>query len=393
MEKKKDLEFIFEQKNLSIRGDTLYKIASGNYLVKLNTRVIDLAHDLDLVKTAHSVGVVDDEGKIAGIVVRRELFDVLGKPYGQDILKHKTIKKVMREVPVFEAERNILAVAEEIKVDLEKHDVEYYLISTGNKQFAGIFSNIDMMMVLSAMTQSDINLSRNLQKSIVKDESRIAGEGFTIATATRMAKGIGGDYYAVRNYTDNRWLLSLCDVSGKGIPASLITTSISGMHHMADFSRGVPDFLAGMNEYIYRYFETQKFVTGVFADFNPDAGKISLFDMGHSLIYLCRNEKLYRLKTKGNNLPIGVSPEIRVEEDVLNLEKGDLLVLITDGIIEQINSEGEEFGDKRFSRIMKDYRNEDVLKIKDVLFSELLEFRGAQPQHDDMTILLLDYKG
>ncbi|MGA2141696.1 MAG: hypothetical protein ABSG94_04660, partial [Brevinematales bacterium] len=82
-------------------GESIIKIASSMYYVHEKSPVIDLANDLDKMKHIHSVGVVNDKMKVLGILVRRELFDLLGKPYGQDILKHKTVGSLMRPTTYF----------------------------------------------------------------------------------------------------------------------------------------------------------------------------------------------------------------------------------------------------------------------------------------------------
>jgi serine phosphatase RsbU (regulator of sigma subunit) len=137
----------------------------------------------------------------------------------------------------------------------------------------------------------------------------------------------------------------------------------------------------------------QKFVTGVFVDIDQSTGELTLFDMGHSYIYLIKKEKFYKLKTTSSNLPLGVSADPEITGDKLKLDAGDFLILITDGIIEQVNSSGVEFGEKRFSDLIKKQISAGIQAIADKLFTELFNYRGSQPQHDDITITILEYSG
>jgi sigma-B regulation protein RsbU (phosphoserine phosphatase) len=129
---------------------------------------------------------------------------------------------------------------------------------------------------------------------------------------------------------------------GRG--ASLVTTSISGMYSIYDFSKGVTGFISSLNDYIASSFDSQKFVTGIFVEFDENTAELNFYDMGHSYIYIYRHSRLFRLKTNSSNLPLGVGPELDPACDTMTLEQGDLLILITDGIAEQVNPAGEEYG-------------------------------------------------
>ncbi len=369
--------------------ETIGKIVSSLYFVYDDEKVTDLAQDLDKNKEIQALGVIDRQGQIKGIIVRNELFSLLGKPYGYDIVRHKTISKFIKTAVMFSYENSILTVAEEMKQALNSKDTEYYILFREGKKYAGVFSSIDMMIYLSFMTQRDIQLARTLQQKIVKEDYFIKNEYFQFCGASRMAKDIGGDYYHMINYDEGKWLITICDVCGKGVAASLVSTSISGMLSVYNFKNGFDAFISKFNQYILNTFE---FVTAVFIDFNKKDGSLKLYDMGHSYIYLFKTGKLYRLKSGSDNLPLGVRAEISPRADSLKLSKGDMLIMITDGIIEEINESGEEFGEKRLYQIIKNYQSTDITKIKEILLQTVSSYRGHLPQHDDLTILLLNYK-
>lgn len=363
------------------------------FYVHEKSPVIDLANDMDKMKHIHSVGVVNDKMKVLGILVRRELFDLLGKPYGQDILKHKAVGSLMRPTTSFNYERNIFSVAGELENYLSNRKIEYFLLTRDNNEFAGIFASIDMMIYLSTITQNDINLARSLQANIVKDNTLVTRDTFSITGASKMAKEVGGDFYNIKNYKPGDWLISICDVSGKGVSASLVTTSVSGMFHTFNFNENVTYLIQKINDYIYNSFEMQKFVTGVFIDFRENTGEIVLYDMGHSYIYLLSNDRVSRLRTTNSNRPLGIENSIDPKGSMLRLSKGDILICITDGIIEQVNSKGIEFGERRFASLIRENKHSGIAAIKDRLLEAVYQYRGTQPQHDDMTVIMIEYNG
>lgn len=207
-----------------------------------------------------------------------------------------------------------------------------------------------------------------------------------------MAKGVGGDFYYINNYEDCRWMICVCDVSGKGISASLLTTCISGITSIYDFKKGLQDYIIKLNDYIFNSFEAERFVTGIFIDFNEETGDLKVLDMGHSYIYIEKKEQLFRLKTKGENVPIGITRPVIPVESRVKLKKGERLFLITDGIIEQTNSAGEEFGEWRFANIVRIINHAVSIKeLKNKILSDIYKYRGSQTQTDDMTVVILDY--
>jgi len=376
--------------NPPVQRENIGKLISSFYYVREDEKVIDLASDLDKNRHIQAVGVTDGRDNIKGIILKKDLFDVLGKPYGQDILKHKKVDRFRVTTMKFGFDRSILSVAEEIQPFLSKTDPEFFLLYRDENKYAGIFNSIDMMMYLSLMTQRDMQLARNLQNRIVREDLFINKENFKLSCASSMAKGIGGDYYSVTNYDNGKWFITICDVCGKGLAASLVSTSIAGMLNIYDFKNGPEGFISKLNYYICRTFD---FVTAAFIDFDEESGLLRIFDMGHSYIYLFKSDKLYKLKTSGGNIPLGIHENVIPVGDNYKLQYGDMFILITDGIVEQTNSKGEEFGEKRFYRIIKTHKNSEIGRIKDKLLEEIASFRAPLTQNDDITAVLLSYSG
>ncbi|HOJ64367.1 MAG TPA: PP2C family protein-serine/threonine phosphatase [Spirochaetota bacterium] len=213
-----------------------------------------------------------------------------------------------------------------------------------------------------------------------------------------MAKGVGGDFYSIKNIENKKWLMGICDVCGKGISASLISAIVGGMFDIYDFNnKSIEEFISLLNKYIYNTFKLEKYLTGLFIEFEEDSGKIRIFDMGHSLgasnLYLVRENNIISEITKNYNLAIGLVPDITTNSDLIELKKNDLFIAITDGVTDQRNSIEMEYGIKKFLKIITKNLNNDLKIVKESIFNDIDIFRGNSPQQDDITFLLLKYKG
>ncbi len=391
--KERDFSVVKTLEKNKVHGEVVMKLVSAGYYVDRKTSIVDLAQDFGYSQAVTAVAVVDERRRLLGIVVRRELFDILGKPYGRDVMKHKTVERVMARPVVIDKDRNVFSISTEMEKEFRDDRIRYFALTDDGGVFHGLFTSRDMLVYLSDITQKDIELARSLQMSIVKERIVREGPDYCIAGGTSMAKGVGGDFYDVKRIDDKRWLMTICDVSGKGVAASLVTTSISGMYGIYDFAKGVTPFIVKLNDYIAGSFDSQKFVTGIFVEFDETTGEVKFYDMGHSYIYVYRAGKFFRLKTSGTNIPMGVMPDIVPAIDRFALEDDDLLLLITDGIAEQNDPAGIEYGDNRIAKMIKKSLHKDTKAVIEAIFKDIKEFRGNQPQHDDMTIIALHYRG
>lgn len=403
---KPELEFSVIKKypkNLKVRGQLIEKLASEMHYVDINASIKELVDDFNKIPATQVVAVVKNGKDIVGVVERKRLFNMIAKPFGRDILENLRISEILENevlqelvtnIPYFYVERNIFSVVSELKAALESKDVIYFMCAKNNKEFAGIFTNIDVLFYLSSITQTDLATAQQLQNTIVKEKSYLKEKRFEFVAGSKMAKGVGGDFYIIKNIPESdKWVLSLCDVSGKGVSAALVTALLGGLFNIYSFSQGFGSFIKKMNDYILSSFNMEKYLTGVFLKLDDETGKVKLFDMGHAYVYVYRNKNLYKFKAHDNNVPIGFVADIDPVANQFTLQKNDILFTLTDGINEQPNSEGTEYGMSRILEIIEKNREKNFEKIVELVFADLKEFRGYYPQHDDMTILLLKYTG
>ncbi len=380
-----------KSRRLDAHGQMIGRITSSPFFVSHDTSIGDLALELHKDQKIQCVGIVDQSEKAVGLIERKILFDLLGRPHCRDVYSKKSVDKIMGQSKIFRYNENIFSVAENLEDVLNDQTQHHFLLTDGDGQFAGCFSSTDLLIYLSSITKKDINLARKLQMSIFRPENHIKAEKLVFVGKTEMAKGVGGDFYHIQKYGTHNWHLALGDVSGKGISASLVAAILGGMFRINDFRQGLKKLIRNINDYIMQSFEMEKFITAIFMDIDEQTGKVKIADMGHSLLYLCRKGKVMQIKTGDENLPLGVLPDIEPILKSFQLEDEDLVLLITDGITDQMNQKGEAFSGHRLIEILKQHYKEDLSKLKDIISESVKTFQGQAIQNDDMTFVFFRY--
>jgi sigma-B regulation protein RsbU (phosphoserine phosphatase) len=309
----------------------------------------------------------------------------------------------MRPINPFDARLHFLTVAQYLhKKDegpdsntesgtvKDKHNRFFPLVDEYGR-FQGIFSRYDLHEYLATITRNDIDLAGTIQDRLLSNRL-LKKEAYSIIGWSRSAKGVGGDFYYIQEICKEMLFATLCDVSGKGVSASLIVSMLWGMLKTYDFRRGLRELIVTINKAIVSTFHMEKYLTGFFMFFDKEHSKLLCADMGHSHVYLIRNNDIKALKGRLLNLPIGIDLEISPSLMGITLQRDDRLFIYTDGITEQVNGSGEEFGEERLKAFLRTLPAAEQ-QITSLLLEQIDQFRDGVPQQDDMSFLLFTYTG
>lgn len=376
------LQRVTEEKRYS---NAIINIAKYIWWVDESRRILDVADELQRWPAIPVLGVLDPFKRIVGILERERLFALIGKPFGREVLQRGTVKEIATHVPPLDCRSNIFNVAQQIR-DRTVLEPEFNLIPliTEEGRFQGIFSIQDLNEHLSQMIQDDIQLAGKLQERMLSN-SVIAVKDVTIRAWTRAAKGVGGDFFFIKELQGGKIFAALCDVSGKGIAASLVVSMVWGVLSTYDFKRGLKELIKNLNTALVTTFHMEKYLTGIFFLIEPESKKVIFADMGHSHAVLSRNGKIIPLKAHNLNLPIGIDLEIEPLLSSITLRNRDRIFTYTDGITEQKNGIAEEFGEERLYGIFTYPKDQEDLEKR--LIDHFDRFRKAVPQQDDMSLL------
>ena len=214
-----------------------------------------------------------------------------------------------------------------------------------------------------------------------------------LETAAKMepCRMIGGDFYEYVRFADDTVGFTLGDVAGKGAPAGLLGARIQEIFLGHAPTRVEPaSTVAAINSTLLRRSLESRFVTMVYGVLAPD-GMLQYCNAGHNLPILIGRKGVRRLDTGG--LIVGLFDDAEFEAETLQLEPDDLLMIFSDGISEATNSEGEEFGDDRIIECLAQDDERDPNVVLDRVFARLREFTVGELPADDMTALVLRYRG
>ena len=219
-------------------------------------------------------------------------------------------------------------------------------------------------------------------------------EGFEVGYLYQAAKEVGGDYFDFLHVDDRTEGIVVADVSGKGVPGSLVMTMIrTALRMEARGNRSASDVMAKMNAFVTEDMKKGMFVTMFYVVLDSVNRDVSYASAGHNpmILYRGQSDTTYFLKPKG--IPVGINtPDqdlfrktICVEK--LRLRQDDMLVIYTDGITEAMNPAREQFGEGRLLAALKKYGHLTPQEFADKLNQEIVEFTGGAPQNDDITLV------
>ena len=366
-------------------NSTLLRIASCFCYVYENCLIGQLSQIWRKYPDLEAIGVLDNSNKAVGILVQEQLFKLLGNPYGWDVMSRKMSGNYKIITRSFLDADSIYYAAEQLKGEIKEGKQKYYLIIDGEGSFQGIFSIRDVLVTLSEKNRNDIRHAQEIQRNIIESMKKYDGRNIEIVCINEMALEVGGDIHYCKKYSESSWIIFLSDVCGKGIAAALVTSVLRGMAEVYDFNQGFEKFIEVSGDYLARMNE---FATAVFLDYDEESGKLNIADMGHSYIYRYNGvmEKILPAK----NPPLGIDSSGAIK--TYTIDSPGFIAVMTDGIIEQVDSSGREYPLSRFEEYLSNHNNESIETLGGFFLSDIREYRGNVPQNDDITFILMRFK-
>ncbi|MEO7793897.1 MAG: SpoIIE family protein phosphatase [Thermoanaerobaculia bacterium] len=237
--------------------------------------------------------------------------------------------------------------------------------------------------------EREIELASEIQRQILpKGTPEIPG--YELAGWNRPARHIGGDYYDFFPFGSGRsWGLVLGDVSGKGVPAALLVSTLhSALRLLLDRLELGSDLFSRLNEHILASSAANKFITLLAARLETATGELHYLNAGHNPGILVRARGGVEQMGPGG-LPLGLLPGVSCRTEVLTIEPGDLLCLYSDGITEAAGPDDVEFGFDRLAALLGEAREAPLEELMRRIDGEVTAHAGGLDQGDDQTVLLL----
>ena len=239
-----------------------------------------------------------------------------------------------------------------------------------------------------ALMQSELNVARNIQMSMLPKTFPAFPDRKDLdlyATLTP-AKAVGGDLYDFF-IRDEKLFFCIGDVSGKGVPASLVmAVSRTLFRNIAAHTSEPHRIVETMNVNICEGNDNCMFVTLFVGVLDLSTGRLCYCNAGHDIPFLQGTQ----IDCK-SHLPIGVVPDLKYSDQELNMVPGSMLFLYTDGLTEAENANHELFGRERVAAVVCTFTGSPQ-QLVETMTDAVLQFAGETEQHDDLTLFALQYK-
>lgn len=240
--------------------------------------------------------------------------------------------------------------------------------------------------------ERDLSIATRIQSALLPEKLPEI-PGYELAAHYVSAKEVGGDYYDFIKLGDDRYGFVVADVSGKGIPGSLVMTMTRSLVRMAArVHPRVSDLLTRVNSSLTRDMTRGMFVTLIYIDFTPSDGKVRIARAGHNPAYLYQAAQGTIGQLAPSGIALGMDAKVfpdQLQVGEFTLAPGDFLVLYTDGIIEAMDPDANEYTPERFAAVLEAVPEHDAETIVATVVADLADHTmGAEPS-DDVTLLVL----
>lgn len=239
--------------------------------------------------------------------------------------------------------------------------------------------------------EQELQIARDIQQGLLP--SQLPAEGWLVAAGSSQACfQVGGDYYDVIEIEGGRWGGVLADVSGKGVSAALLTSLLQGAFFSASWSdSGLGAAVGRINRYISERSRNARFATAFCCVIEGD-GVMRWVNAGHtSTVVLRANGSIEWLKA--SSVPIGLFPDAEYVEETCDLGPNDKLVVYSDGVSEANNFKNERYGEERLENFLKEQFPLAARDLHDALMDDVFAFTEGAEQGDDITLLVVGYRG
>ncbi len=349
-------------------GKSIYSKISGSYLETDKALIFDLVSSPLLVSE---------------IPVKKKYETLRG---------HLAHEKIVAMVPLqMQNEvKGVLCLGERLRGGIYSESDLEFIFSLANLAFVSLEnSRLFDDAIEKKKLESELLIAREIQQGLLPRELPVI-KGFDVAAVNISSKQVGGDYYDVIPTEDGTYMIVIADVSGKGTPASLLMANVQAtVHALVPFNLSLSIATARVNDLIYRNTGSDKFITFFWGSIDPATRTFRYVNAGHNPpIVLRKDGSVQRLSEGG--LILGVMKTmIPYEEGSIVLEKGESIILYTDGVSEAMDINGVDYTEERleeFVRLQRDGTAEHTLAA---IKNEIERHTLGAPQSDDITMVVL----
>lgn len=238
--------------------------------------------------------------------------------------------------------------------------------------------------------EEDLNLAKTIQQGLLPSPIPTI-EGFDLEAMNISSRQVGGDYFDILQTPDGGHILAIADVTGKGVPASLLMANLQSMlHALAPIDITLAEATDSINNIIHGNTPDDKFITFFWGKISKDGTRFNYVNAGHNNPLLFRKGSDTPESLEAGGLILGAMPTISPYQSAsVKFEAGDVLVLYTDGVTEAMNADQtEEYEEERLIECITKNLSLSSKEIMNAIIDDITHFSNGI-QYDDITVLVL----
>ncbi len=268
-------------------------------------------------------------------------------------------------------------------------------------EFVSSIANVAMLSMENArlfketlekhLLEEEIQIAREIQQGLLPKSLPVI-KSYDISAINISSKQVGGDYYEVMKINDDEFVIAIADVSGKGVPASLLMANLQAtIRALSPIDDSLTSKTGKINNIIFENTSTSKFITFFWGILDKRSNSFSYVNAGHNPPILLHPDGSYETLSEGGVI-LGVTPTIRpYEQGMVTINEGDLLFLYTDGVTESMDKDKIEFGEIRLLEILKDKFNSTSNELINTIIDNLESHSEGCAQYDDITMISIKH--
>ena len=240
-----------------------------------------------------------------------------------------------------------------------------------------------------ARVDKEIQIAAEMQQQLFPKEI-IQIPSYELSATVQPCASIGGDSYDIIPLKDGKFAITIADVSGKGIPAALLVSTLHALLRVyLQYPIELVELVRRLHTLVYDNSPIERFITFFIMIFDPINHKFTYVNAGHNPPFLFRRNRNIINELMASGLPLGMMEEQQFEIRQIDLEHGDTLVLYTDGVTEAANRKLQQFGEEKLRKCVLKNLDMTADAIKECVVRDVRGFVGNFPMSDDLTLMVL----
>jgi serine phosphatase RsbU (regulator of sigma subunit)/pSer/pThr/pTyr-binding forkhead associated (FHA) protein len=245
---------------------------------------------------------------------------------------------------------------------------------------------------LNEVEEAERAMAKDMQQAALIQNSLLPGKapviaGLDIAGKTTACRTVGGDYYDFLPFPDGRVGLLVGDVAGKGMPASLMMSSLHArVHVLFEDGDDLAQKVTRLNKSTCQNCPDNRFITFFLTVADPATGELVYANAGHNPPLLVRKAGGFDT-LQGGGMILGILPKAAYSEFHAAMQPGDALILFTDGVTEAADPSGDEFGEDRLAALVALMLDRPAAEIVEAIHKAVADYTKGAPAADDITVV------